>query len=195
MNGFYAHGHSQPTYLTCLSDLQASVTGRKPHPVRPGMFLETVSKVMSCRILYVEWFSLKPHRLRISWNCKIIGSVENFTLLILEGILTDSLWCFCPYSDLQIHFDYYSIIRRSHLSVLALLIDIFLFLPGLVWYICWSWFWHHSTTSGMGKFSHIIKSIDISVDKKEKSIDISISNIMCWLYISPWERYVSYFLS
>ncbi|PNX90025.1 hypothetical protein L195_g046148, partial [Trifolium pratense] len=26
---------------------RASVTGRKPHPVRPGMFLETVSKVLS----------------------------------------------------------------------------------------------------------------------------------------------------
>lgn len=28
-------------------DLQSSVTGRKPLPVRPGMFLETVSKVHS----------------------------------------------------------------------------------------------------------------------------------------------------
>lgn len=31
--------------LTPTLDLQGSVTGRKPLPVRPGMFLETVSKV------------------------------------------------------------------------------------------------------------------------------------------------------
>uniref|UniRef100_A0A2P2KPX4 Uncharacterized protein LOC105125691 n=1 Tax=Rhizophora mucronata TaxID=61149 RepID=A0A2P2KPX4_RHIMU len=32
--------------LICLHDLQGSVTGRKPLPVRPGMFLETVTKVL-----------------------------------------------------------------------------------------------------------------------------------------------------
>lgn len=34
-----------PMNLTPNFDLQGSVTGRKPLPVRPGMFLETVSKV------------------------------------------------------------------------------------------------------------------------------------------------------
>lgn len=33
-------------YLKSFVSFQGSVTGRKPRPVRPGMFLETVSKVL-----------------------------------------------------------------------------------------------------------------------------------------------------
>lgn len=48
------------------------MTGRRPHPVRPGMFLETVSKVMLCHIFYVEWLSLKQCSLRFPWNEKLL---------------------------------------------------------------------------------------------------------------------------
>ncbi|KAL4329341.1 hypothetical protein AHAS_Ahas13G0290400 [Arachis hypogaea] len=36
---------------------RVSATGRKSHPVRPGMFLETVSKLMSksCLLHFILW--------------------------------------------------------------------------------------------------------------------------------------------
>jgi len=40
-----ADSHSEQEHLTGLSG-RGSVSGRKPRPVRPGMFLETVSKVL-----------------------------------------------------------------------------------------------------------------------------------------------------
>ncbi|KAL6839461.1 hypothetical protein ACP4OV_030731 [Aristida adscensionis] len=41
-----AESHSEQEHLTGVSG-RGSVSGRKPRPVRPGMFLETVSKVLS----------------------------------------------------------------------------------------------------------------------------------------------------
>lgn len=42
--------------LTSSVDHQASVSGRKPLPVRPGMFLETVSKVMVVILFLSSYF-------------------------------------------------------------------------------------------------------------------------------------------
>lgn len=60
--------------------MQPLVTGEKTLPVRPGMFLETVSKVVLHFAFCVEWFALKPSGPKIPLSYKIFSPLENFTI-------------------------------------------------------------------------------------------------------------------
>ncbi|XLS86118.1 hypothetical protein HN51_036284 [Arachis hypogaea] len=58
---------------------RVSATGRKSHPVRPGMFLETVSKLMSksCLLHFILWYEA-------NWTTMI--SFMHFFIFLLSTV-------------------------------------------------------------------------------------------------------------
>ena len=114
--------------LFSCHDNQGSFTGRKPLPVRPGMFLETVTKVSFTYTISHQgcelWLSF-TYLMAIAFYCMPINS-------------SDHLFATCNINTNGSFF--------------------FLAFIGLGWYIQRKCLWHNSTTSRMGKLSFALPS-------------------------------------